>query len=46
MNDIKIVYAHHHLWDLENKDTSYAWLMVKEGEASLETMVLLEKVIN
>ena len=33
MNDIKIVDAHHHLWDLENKDTSYAWLMVKEGEA-------------
>ena len=33
MNDIKIVDAHHHLWDLNNKDTGYAWLMVKEGEA-------------
>ena len=33
MNDIKIVDAHHHLWDLKNKDTSYAWLMVSEGEA-------------
>ena len=33
MNDIKIVDAHHHLWDLNNKDTSYSWLMVTEGEA-------------
>ena len=33
MDKIKIVDAHHHLWDLENKDTSYAWLMVSEGEA-------------
>ena len=28
MNNIKIVDAHHHLWDLNNKDTNYAWLMV------------------
>ena len=33
MNDLKIVDAHHHLWDLNNKNTSYAWLMVTEGEA-------------
>ena len=33
MDKIKIVDAHHHLWDLENKQTSYAWLMVSEGEA-------------
>ena len=33
MNDLKIVDAHHHLWDLNNKDTSYPWLMVTEGEA-------------
>ena len=33
MHDIKIVDAHHHLWDLNNKTTSYAWLMVSEGEA-------------
>jgi len=33
VNDIKIVDAHHHLWDLDNKKTSYAWLMVKQGEA-------------
>ena len=33
MNNLKIVDAHHHLWDLNNKDTSYAWLMVEEGEA-------------
>jgi len=32
MNNIKIVDAHHHLWDLNNKNTSYAWLMVDEGE--------------
>ena len=33
MNNFKIVDAHHHLWDLNNKDTNYAWLMVSEGEA-------------
>ena len=33
MNDLKIVDAHHHLWDLNNKNTSYSWLMVSEGEA-------------
>ena len=33
MDNIKIVDAHHHLWDLNNKDTKYSWLMVKEGEA-------------
>jgi len=33
MNNIKIVDAHHHLWDLNNKDTKYSWLMVTEGEA-------------
>jgi predicted TIM-barrel fold metal-dependent hydrolase len=33
MNNIKIVDAHHHLWDLNNADTKYSWLMVTEGEA-------------
>lgn len=33
MDNIKIVDAHHHLWDLNNKDTKYSWLMVTEGEA-------------
>jgi len=37
MDDFKkrktIVDAHHHLWDLNNNNTSYAWLMVSEGEA-------------
>ena len=33
MDNIKIVDAHHHLWDLNNEKTSYAWLMVSEGEA-------------
>ena len=33
MDKIQIVDAHHHLWDLENNETSYAWLMVAEGEA-------------
>ena len=33
MNNIPIVDAHHHLWDLENEQTKYSWLMVKEGEA-------------
>ena len=33
MDNIKIVDAHHHLWDLKNKDTKYSWLMVTEGEA-------------
>lgn len=33
MDNIKIVDAHHHLWDLSNKDTKYSWLMVTEGEA-------------
>ena len=33
MDNIKIVDAHHHLWDLNNKDTKYSWLMVNEGEA-------------
>ena len=33
MNNIPIVDAHHHLWDLENEKTKYSWLMVKEGEA-------------
>jgi predicted TIM-barrel fold metal-dependent hydrolase len=33
MENIKIVDAHHHLWDLNNKDTKYSWLMVTEGEA-------------
>ena len=33
MNDLKIVDAHHHLWDLENEKTKYSWLMVQEGEA-------------
>ncbi len=33
MDNIPIVDAHHHLWDLENAKTKYSWLMVKEGEA-------------
>ena len=33
MKNIPIVDAHHHLWDLNNKDTKYSWLMVTEGEA-------------
>ena len=33
MNDLKIVDAHHHLWDLQNEETSYPWLMVSKGEA-------------
>ena len=33
MDNIQIVDAHHHLWDLNNKHTKYSWLMVKEGEA-------------
>ena len=33
MDNIPIVDAHHHLWDLENEKTKYSWLMVKEGEA-------------
>ena len=33
MDNITIVDAHHHLWDLNNKDTKYSWLMVTEGEA-------------
>ena len=33
MNNIPIVDAHHHLWDLDNENTKYSWLMVKEGEA-------------
>ena len=33
MDNIKIVDAHHHLWDLNNTDTKYSWLMVTEGEA-------------
>ena len=33
MENIPIVDAHHHLWDLENEKTKYSWLMVKEGEA-------------
>lgn len=33
MDNIKIVDAHHHLWDLNNADTEYSWLMVTEGEA-------------
>ena len=33
MNNIPIVDAHHHLWDLNNEHTKYSWLMVKEGEA-------------
>ena len=32
MNNFKIVDAHHHLWDLNNKNTSYTWLMVSNGE--------------
>ena len=33
MDNIEIVDAHHHLWDLNNADTKYSWLMVTEGEA-------------
>ena len=33
MKNIPIVDAHHHLWDLNNEDTKYSWLMVTEGEA-------------
>ena len=33
MKNIPIVDAHHHLWDLNNKNTKYSWLMVTEGEA-------------
>ena len=33
MDNIQIVDAHHHLWDLNNKHTKYSWLMVEEGEA-------------
>ena len=33
MDDIQIVDAHHHLWDLNNEQTKYSWLMVTEGEA-------------
>jgi predicted TIM-barrel fold metal-dependent hydrolase len=33
MDNLPIVDAHHHLWDLENEKTKYSWLMVKEGEA-------------
>ena len=43
MNDIKIVDAHHHLWDLDNKKTSYAWLMVDEGEAFFGDYGLIRK---
>ena len=32
MKNIKIVDAHHHLWDLENINTNYPWLKVSEGE--------------
>ena len=33
MDNIPIVDAHHHLWDLNNENTKYSWLMVTEGEA-------------
>jgi len=33
MDNIKIVDAHNHLWDLNNADTKYSWLMVTEGKA-------------
>ena len=33
MKNIPIVDAHHHLWDLNNENTKYSWLMVTEGEA-------------
>jgi len=33
MDNIQIVDAHHHLWDLNNEHTKYSWLMVEEGEA-------------
>ena len=33
MENLPIVDAHHHLWDLENEKTKYSWLMVTEGEA-------------
>ena len=46
MDNLPIVDAHHHLWDLENEKTKYSWLMVKEGEAFLVIMELLEKAIN
>ena len=52
MKDIKIVDAHHHLWDLNNKKTSYPWLMVSEGEAffgnygSIRTSYLLENYLE
>ena len=30
---MRVIDAHHHLWDLNNADTKYSWLMVTEGEA-------------
>ena len=43
MENIKIVDCHHHLWDLNNKNTSYAWLMVSEGEAFFGDYIALRK---
>lgn len=43
MDNIKIVDAHHHLWDLNNADTKYSWLMVTEGEAFFGDYVAIRK---
>ena len=43
MDNIKIVDAHHHLWDLNNKDTKYSWLMVTEGEAFFGDYAVIRK---
>ena len=43
MKNIPIVDAHHHLWDLNNKNTKYSWLMVKEGEAFFGDYVAIRK---
>ena len=52
MKNIKIVDAHHHLWDLNNENTSYPWLMVTEGEAffgdygAIRKSYLIEDYLN
>ena len=52
MEKIAIIDSHHHLWDLDSKETYYPWLSSNEEEAfygsfkSIKKSYLLDDYLN